>query len=296
MKHNRIVFYLLSGLYVLLMLFGVISIYNPGWLQTLSEPGRATEAKTNIEKANEYMYHGNFNQALVLYREALKIDTANRNTYGNMANALIGQYHLASKCLDEVVRLSVNKDSLAFYNYYISKGDLEKAVGNEEIRKNLDGNSNLERSLQYYKQAIDIMPYEVNLYYRHAHLAKQMGKDSLAIEGFRKGIEKNESLGIFYYGALFNEYLVSLSNNDTATADDIKYILYSHNTIPWHKYDTLSLKEYRQKDAYIALAYANLGELLLRAGKKESAESAFNKSMVLNPALRQMISQIRSKY
>lgn len=299
MKQDRITTYIILAIYCFLIGFAIISLINPKWLQQLAEPGRTTEAKSLTEPANKYMYQGNFNAAIPLYVEALKIDTGNLNTYGNLANACIriGKYDLARQCLNEVERLNSGLDSLAFYIHFISLGDLEKGIGFSKIKQGLNGKGNLINAYQYYGKTIQLMSYDPILYYKQAHLAMQMKLDSIAIEGFKKGIKINEDIESIYYTAFFSEYSKALANQNTDLSDELEDILHAEpENIEWEKYDTLSLIESRRKMPQLAQAYINLGELLLRNGDKELAESAFQQSLALNPYTQRAISKIKLKY
>lgn len=295
---DRIASYSILGLYFVLILFGLISLTNPSWLQTIAEPGRETEARTLSDEANKEMYGGNFKNAVSLYEQALKIDSANRNIHGNLGIAFmkLGAFDEADKCFQQVKRLSKGLDSMAYFNYYESVGNLEKQIGLQKQQIGGSGLPHLNKALQHYRKAIQIMPYEPKLIFKYAHLLMLMGKDSLSIINFNEGIAKNQNLDTYYYGALLTEYLPAIANKQEDMIAGIEELLNSKEPVNWGKYDIQSINKYQMKNDLLVLVYINLGELYYRNGDKELAESAFLKCLNINRGMLKKVEEIKKKY
>ncbi|MBN1950823.1 MAG: tetratricopeptide repeat protein [Bacteroidales bacterium] len=286
--------YIILGMYLLLASFAIISMSDPDWLQKISQPGRATEAKTYSDEANKLMYQGRFAEAIPFYRQALEIDSTNKNTYGNIATAQIklGEYQQAAKNLDKMYRLLQDQDSLVLYLFNISMGDLLKGIGNTKQQQGAKSMREFKSALYYYDKAIALMPYDPIVYYRYAHLAWLIGLDSLSIQYYKQGIERNTDLESFYYKALYAEYLIALNHEKHKIAGEINQLLMNGKAIPWNRYDTLIMKDSWQSDNYLGQAYAYLGELLMRAGEDASARELFDRSISINPGLLTFINKI----
>ncbi|HBS88553.1 MAG: hypothetical protein A2W91_18100 [Bacteroidetes bacterium GWF2_38_335] len=298
MKIDRFASYVILSFYSLLIVFGIISLMNPSWLQQLSEPGRGSEARISFEQGNQLMYQGAFDKAIIPYTEALNIDTANPNIHGNLAIAYVktGNFVLADKHLKEVYRLSKGLDSIAFFTYLETRGNLEKAIGFQKVQAGQDGSANFNNSMKYYRDAIQVMPFEANLNYKYAHLAMTLGMDSLAMAEFEKGILKDQNINSYYYAALYSEYSTAMANKENETAEKVRIKINSEEPIPWENYDTITIINLRQKNPQLALALSELGELYMKKGRVNEAETLFKKSTSINPALIKKINDIKKKY
>lgn len=292
---DRVAFWIITLVYTLLILFGGISLCNPGWLQNISDPGRTTEALTHFDRANQEMYKSNFITAASIYEQALKIDTANREIYGNLGIAYtkIQRFGSARKCFNEVKRLSNGLDSMAYFNYYESMGSLEKTIGNHLIKSGKNGTRHLEKALTYYKKAIESMPYEPVLMFKYAHLLMAMKKDSVAIQCFEQGINKNRNNDTHYYSALLTAYVPAIAARDSNNIDGIVKLY--NREINWHRFDIESLHLDRKSSHHLANAYLNLGVLYLRNNNRKIADVNFKKALQINPGLQKMINRVRRK-
>lgn len=298
MKTDRIASYIIIGFYVLLIIFGVISLFTPGWLVKIAEPGRKTEANTFIEEANKLMYQGDFKTAAEIYTKSLEIDKENRNVYGNLAIAYmkLGYFDLAEKNLKEIERLNSGLDSLEFFMFYLSHADLEKAKAYSFIEKGLEGKENMEKALFFYKKAMNLMPFNINVAYKYSYMAMQLNKDSVAIKGFESALEKAARTETVFYADIYDEFLNAVANKLNEDAEALEQIIHSGKAVDINKYDILSLKLNVINVDEMALAYASLGELLYRNKNIERAGIAFENCLKIRPGLYQDIEKIKEKY
>lgn len=289
--------YTILSFYVLLLVFVVISLENPKWLQELSEPGRNTEARTYMDEANIQIYSGNYLEARDIYLKALEIDTANRIIYGNLGLAYIklGDFPKAEACLNQVKRMSTGMDSIAMFNYYESMGNLRKEIGYQLKAQGKNADNYFEEALHYYERAMKIMTHEPNLDYKYAHLLKSMGRDSLAVEYFNSGIQKDISPETEYYSALMNDYIPEIAKGHTESSLKIQSLIKSGN-IDWSKYDIEAIKSQKLKSPQLALAYYNLGEIYLRNKRPDLADIALVQCVAINPLAKQEVERLKQSY
>ena len=294
MKGDKYIAVIIYGFYTFIILFGLASIMRPNWLEDLAVDGRKTEAQTYVEKGNQLMYQGKFMEAIPQYQKALEIDTTSKNIYGNLAIAYlnIGDFEMADENLNEVEKRLEGLDSIAMFSSLITRGDLEKAIG---FSKN-GQRKNLENAYDYYAKAINLMPYEVKIIYKQAHLAMQMGLDSIAIQGFQRGILYDSRLETMYYAALYKEYMKAADDKDEQKLADLESCIYSKEPIDWNKYDTISLRSTYIVNTMKATAYSNLGELYYRNGYFDEANKAFENSISINLGMSAEIEKIKERY
>lgn len=298
MRADRIATYIIIGFYLLLIIFGMISLFNPGWLVDIAEPGRKTEATVTIEDGNRMMYKGDYKSAIGFYMQSLEIDKENKNVYGNLAIAYmkLGYFDLAEKNLKEVERLNSGLDSLDLFMFYLSHADLEKAKAFSLIDNGKDGKENMEKAFSFYEKALHLMPYNINVAYKYSHLAMLLNNDSIAIQGFKSAIEKESKTETVFYAAIYDEYFDAVANKMSKDAEILEKLIHAENAIDFTRYDLQSLKLNGTNADERALAYLSLGELFYRNGKSEQAEIAFGNCTKIRPAAYQEIEKIKEKY
>lgn len=287
---------IILSFYALLIVFAIISLFNPKWLQKVSEAGRTTEAMTYINDANRNMYQGNFGAAIQLYQQALSIDSTNRVIYGNLgiAHMKIGEFTKADYYLKKGHQLSVVKDSIAMFNYFESMGNLRKsqALANPKGEK---ADQYFEEALGFYENAIRVFPHSPNLMYRYADLLFTLGRDSLSIQAFNEGIAMEKSPETLYYAALFESYIPEVAKSEMDLAHQISEKMKAHD-IDWDRFDTEILLQQHLKSNQLALAYYRLVELYLRNQQNERAEKAIAQCLAVNPGARADIEKLKAKY
>ncbi|MDD4150849.1 MAG: tetratricopeptide repeat protein [Bacteroidales bacterium] len=298
MKTDKFISYIIIFSYLILILFGITSLFNPDWLLKISEPGRKTEANTPFEHANKFMYEGNFKLAIENYNEALKIDKENRNIYGNLAIAYIklGNFEMAEDCFKEVERLNEGLDSTALFIYFISRADLEIAKAN---KFNLLGSKDISyfRNAQNYcLKAIDLMPFDISTRYKYCSLSMLLNEDSIAIVSYKETLAMDQKSETFYYASLYDEYLTYVANSDEENAASLSAIIDSEKQVNWNRYDTISFKLNEKSQRETATAYLNLGELFYRNMYFEKADVAFSNCIKINPQLNNNVATIKEKY
>ncbi len=298
MKTDKFISYIILSFYLILIIFGITTLFSPDWLKEISEPGRKTEASTSFEYANRLMYEGNFELAISYYNDALKIDKDNRNIYGNLSIAYTktGNFEMAESCIKEVERLNKGLDSTALFIYYISRADLETAKAKKLKVQGLNEVENLKNAQDYYFKAINLMPFDLSIRYKYCSLTMQLNDDSTAIAGYKEALAKDRRSETFYFSSLYDEYLTFIANGDYDKSESLSAIINSNEKVEWSRYDTISFKLNEKSQKETANAYLNLGELLYRNMDFEQADIAFDNCTKINPELINNIIAIKEKY
>lgn len=293
MKIDKYISLVILSSYLILIIFGITTLFTPDWLVKISEPGRKTEATTPFDYANKLMYEGNFELAITNYNESLKIDKDNRNTYGNLSIAYIkiGDFEMAENCLKEVERLSEGLDSTSLFIHYISRADLEIAKS-----KKLNSTVNLENALNYYFKAINLMPFDISTRYKYCSIAMMLNKDSIAIKNYKETLAMDRKSETFYFASLYDEYLTFGSDSDDENVKLLLALINSQKEVDWNRYDTISFKLNEKSQKETVNAYLNLGELFYRNMDFEQADIAFNDCIKINSGLTNEVNAIKEKY
>jgi len=71
---RRAVVWVLIGIWGALMLFGIVSLIGPSWLQEAGRPGRVTEVRGYTNSGDAFARGGSYAQALERYEAAMRID------------------------------------------------------------------------------------------------------------------------------------------------------------------------------------------------------------------------------
>lgn len=297
MKIDKYISYIIMCFYLILIIFGITSLFSPDWFMNISKSGRKTEANTSFESGNKLMYAGNFELAIANYNEALKIDKNNKNIYGNLAIAYtkIQNFEMAESCFKEVERLSKGLDSITLFIQYLSHADLELAKAEKLNRQGIDPTINLQKASNYYLRASNLMPFDISVRYKYCSIVMMLNNDSIAIKTYEETLAMDQKSETFYFASLYDEYL-TLVNNEDKKAELLSTIINSDKAVDWNRYDTISFKLNEKNQKQTAIAYLNLGELLYRNRNFEQAENAFNNCKKINPGLINNITAIKEKY
>jgi tetratricopeptide (TPR) repeat protein len=200
---DKYIFFIIVSIWFFVISFALISSFNPVWLQQLSDPGRAVEAQTQIDFANESLYSGNYQLAINYYLTALQIDPDNLNANGNLAIAYMynGNYNEAEKCFKHYPTL---KDSeFRMFGYYLNYGDYYERLGN------------IQEAFNMYQKAVEIHPGPIYALRKAGYYALKIEKDSLAFSYLTTSLKLAESITSIYLQALFGAHLDALTFSDS---------------------------------------------------------------------------------
>ena len=115
---KKIITYILVFIWVSLLSFAVISLSNPKWLVTISEPGKNVEASSIKEYGDLELRKGNHEQAIGQYLAALKILPNNVEVLTNLGIAFgqIGMKEQAIETFKKTIKLKPKQIHVVYYN------------------------------------------------------------------------------------------------------------------------------------------------------------------------------------
>jgi len=131
-----------------------------------------------------HSYEGRHQEALILYKKAIEIDTNYADAYNNLGNAytITGRKEEAIKAYQKAIEINPNDASV-----YNNLGNLYSAMGKHEEAINL------------YKKVLKIYPDFTGGYYNLGEEYRAIGKYKDAIISFKKAIEISPDYANAYY-------------------------------------------------------------------------------------------------
>lgn len=129
----RLVPWILVGIWCALMLFGLVSIFNPPWLRALSHTGAEAEALSFTSQGDQRAREGDFNGALWWYARALKADPDNAlaNVNSAICYGQLGRVDEGIRLLQDVLDRDPKRRGVVLFNLgelYRKKGDRSRAI------------------------------------------------------------------------------------------------------------------------------------------------------------------------
>ncbi len=216
-------------------------------------------------------------EAVVAYREAIKIDPTYAPAHYNLGVALVGLGKLGESVV--AYREAIELDptlAVAYYNLGNSLADLDK----------------LEEAVVAYREAIKIDPTYAPAHYNLGSVLVGLGKLGESVVAYREAIELDPTYAPAHYNlgvALVG--LGKLGESVVAYREAIKIdptLAVAHNNLGVVLFDLGKLGEsvvvYREAikiDPTHAVAHFNLGRTLVNLGEIGEAESEYNKAIGL---------------
>jgi tetratricopeptide (TPR) repeat protein len=121
---------ILLGIWVFIMLFGIVGIIDPPWMKALSKPGIATEALTYADWGDQRVREHDFEGALDWYQRALRIDPKHlmARVNGAIACGQLGRFDQGLELLRGALAESPNQQGVILYNM----AELVRRKGNHD--------------------------------------------------------------------------------------------------------------------------------------------------------------------
>lgn len=276
---DKVVLYFLSGIWLMILFFGIITLMQPKWLVEISKPGRLTEATEYLDEGIKLLYEarktGDLDmnlKAAEAFQNALRIDTANFYALGNLGIAYqnMGKFTEAMK----IFRYCLAMDTASRYQTCIYIADL------------YDQNKIADSALHYYSKAIaeNIEPaYPLR---KSGVLLMKMKKFDESYKLISKAIVAEQSFIQFYHNQLTKTYLNLLQTKDSLKAgrlhDKIVAADYARDI---QRFDQEIFETENNNNEGLGFCYFYLGDLYALRGITDSATLYYNLCVQYNPRL-----------
>ncbi|OPZ96431.1 MAG: Tetratricopeptide repeat protein [Bacteroidetes bacterium ADurb.Bin408] len=266
-----------------LLIFGLFTLIQPAWLQNLSKPGRAEEARSYIEKGNQYLYatsndpkNNNMKNAVQNYTSALEIDPQNIDALANLGVAYFYMNNLeeARKTFEKCMQT----DSLSNFFTYSYMGDYYERINAPE------------NALAYYLKSAERHPYPAYPLRKAGLFSIKLGLYNNAVEHLTKAIEIEKSFYYFYKAELVKAQNKARLDNDSLNLAAIEKLLQAP-TPELYKYDTLQYSLTKKISKDLGYAYMYLGDAYNGLLAFDKAKESYQLSINFYPDFRDMIAQ-----
>ncbi len=189
-SEDKIIRFALLVIWGILILFGIISLFQPAWLVGISTEGRISEAMDYQKIGNAFLQKGNFKDAAANYIKALKIQPDLTDAYGNLGICYtrLNRYDKAIKIFKHLLKT----DTENIYTNYYNLADLYKRQGN------------INSSIEWYLKSAEINPFPIYSYQYLGELYLKLEKWDLAIKSFELALANKLTMENSYYGMLKN--------------------------------------------------------------------------------------------
>jgi len=245
-----------------MILFGILTLVSPNWLENLSNPGMNAEA-IYIKNAGDIQLKENHpEKAISLYKSAIKIVPDYHAAIANMAIAFqkSGDLNKAISSYKYLLENNPEQPEIIYYNL----AEIEEKIGD------------LSKAKAYYKLAAESSPYPQNAYQRAGKIAMDEGLYAEAISFFKKSLAHKMTLENSYRAMLIKEKKAS------AQADTLVQLPNNYIAL----YDKSIFNYQLAHDNELAKTFNNLGVCEAKTGQYKEAIDYLNQALAINPAFK----------
>jgi tetratricopeptide (TPR) repeat protein len=262
--------WILLGVWAVLVGFGILSLFDPAWLERLGQRGRSAEASTGRNLGDLAYRRGDYNRAIGEYLEALKIDPEAADIHHNLGVVYLEQRQVAAarEALLKAEALATAPRLRSFVALHL--GDVARLEGRRD------------EALQHYAAALG-PAMRPDLVYRNMGAVYLETKNyELAREAFEKTLEAQLD-PLLPYREMLNRA------QDAATLDaDVETWLDSwrareFDEADWARLDRETLQLMHESDPEIAKTHNHLGLIYFNLGQREKAVQHFEASLAIWP-------------
>jgi len=266
---DKIIRYCIIFIWILLLIFGFISITKPAWLLNLSETGKSMEAQVRINKGYEALKNKNYKMALDSYGEALEIQP-------EMEGAHIGLGITYSKMESYNKAISIFKKFLKEkpenpYALYYNLAEIYEKTGK------------IDEAVSYYFKSAEAAPIAFYPYGKIGQIYLNMKRWDDAIHYHEKAIDNKLDMKTFYESMLKNG-LYKYSNNPEITEAINELLLKGFSKEIQENYYPDRFQKILSKDKNLANIYNDIGFAFAMKDEMEKAISYFRRALKIFPS------------
>ncbi len=258
----------LFAVWIVLFLFGGISIVNPQWLQEMSRPGKDTESQNYKDYADNFLRQSNYRMAIAQYQRALKIKPSLVGASVNLAitYSRMGDYARAEDILKEALKVNTAQKGVIYYNL----GELY-----EKQKKT-------EQAIECYRHAHSFEFQQDLMYRKLAVLYLNAERYEEAREAFERVLAIQLDPSASYRNMLLGS--MDMFEADTANLEIIRQQLAQKVRVEdFPGYDLTIIRTTQQRDPEIAKTHNFLGLIYVRLGDNARAIEHFEQSLKIWP-------------
>jgi len=262
---NKIIRYFLASIWGILILFGFISLLQPGWLVDISAEGKLSEALDYKTAGNASLQKGNFQAAAGQYIKAIKIQPDLTDAYGNL-----GISYTQLKRYDEALKIFrhlLKTDRKNMHTNYYNMAEIHKRQGD------------IDSAIDCYRKSAEINPFPIYSYQYLGEIYLKLKNWELAIKAFELALANKLTLENSYYGLL--KGMEKTSADEPEIIEAVK--LHLEQTADFTIYDNSVFINELKKDKEIAKTYNFLGYAFSKMNDFQSAKLNYKMALRIWP-------------
>jgi tetratricopeptide (TPR) repeat protein len=279
-RGTRIVTWALAVLWLVLILFGIVSATDPDWLQGFSAGGVEVEARHARDAADALLRDGRVNQAIGLYEYVLGIKPEDVGTTVNLAVA-----YGRTGALDQAEALL--------------RGALERGLGVRgtiafNLADVLEKKGKTEEALAYFRKALGTAARQDQVHMRMGRLFLATEQYAEAQESFEAALRIQMDPASSYWRML-RRSLATYESDSTSLAIIEDLLATETDEADLSRYDTELLSRSQVTDKSLVRTHTCLGFTAARRGDPQGAISHFEKALEIDPTDREAAAYLREQ-
>ncbi|MEA3286506.1 MAG: tetratricopeptide repeat protein [Candidatus Marinimicrobia bacterium] len=276
---DRVVGLVVIGFWFGLIVFGLISLFEPAWLVHISDPGKNSEAMDIKHLGDQELRSKRYTNAAQYYRRAIEMVPDFNAAAGNLgiAYSRMGQHDKALRTFEYVLKLNPASPHTVYHNIaelYEKKGQLNDAC-------------------RYYELTAKAAPLPSYAYGKVGLIRTKQGRVTDAISAFERSLQSRLSMADLYRGMLLEDKFNRKEDSKYIAQID-SLLLDFKPEITLDQYDTEVFDWEIKWDRELAKTYSFLGNAFARAGNMEMAASNYRKALDIWPAFQSAHSNLES--
>ncbi len=267
-KEDKIISKAIIGVWVFMLLFAILTLIQPSWLEKASHAGVNVEAATKKRAGDLYLGKKEYAKAITLYKAALKLSSDLKGAEANMALAYyrLGNHTKAIASYKELLKKQPDYPGLVYYNLaeiYSKTGDKKKA-------------------LNYYLKSADTLASPAKAYRRAGKLLMDNKKWQEAADQLQLALDNSPTPNNLYRNMLKRS--LTVFKDVPETKQIIQQSLDSYNYTGFMgDYDTTLLNSLLNSNFEVAKTYNYLGYCYAMGGNYDDAAQFFKHALKIYP-------------
>jgi len=276
---DKFIFRSLIMIWLFLISFALISLFQPQWLINISETEKNEEAMKFKRVGDRYLAENDFVKAVANYNAALKRQPDLYYALGNLAvvYSKTGNYKKAVTILKKMIEVKPEVD-------YIAKTNLAEIYEKNNI---------LNVAVEYYSEAAADAPFPAHLYTKLGNLYCNVNRFENAIDAFRRSISERSNMKVFFTGMLERDlHRISDHPHIQKTIASMLENGYPENELD--RFDETVFLSQLARDKEFAISFSNLGWAYELNDQLELAAQNYRNALKIWPRYLQAMNNLDS--
>lgn len=278
-KEDKIISVAIVSLWVFMLLFAVLTLIQPFWLEQVASDGVKVEAVTKKQAGDLYLGKKEYANAIALYSDALQLDSTLKGAVANKAVAYysMGNYQKAIKVYRELLKQQPDYPDIVYFNL----AEIYSKIGNKKM------------ALECYLNAASTAASPAKAFRRAGKLLMDEKKWEAAVDELQLALDDSPTSQNLYKSMLKKSLIVFKDVPETKRL--IQQSLESYNYYDWiGVYDTALLNSLLRHDFEVAKTYNYMGYCYAMTGNYNDAGHLFKEALKIAPEYTDAINNLRA--